>query len=94
MPTSREEWRKRVERWKHSKLTAADATELGIKASTIQYWKHQLGKPEPTPRRRAGPDAQAQALPSMMELQPIVVASAAGFGREYGGHDPVTAMRG
>ena len=37
MRTSREEWRKRVERWKDSGLTAEQyATELGIKASTLK----------------------------------------------------------
>jgi hypothetical protein len=78
MRTSREEWRKRVERWKDSGLTAQQyATELGIKASTLQYWKHKLGKPEPAPGRKAERAAQAQALPSLIELQPIVTASAA-----------------
>jgi hypothetical protein len=86
MRTSREEWRKRVERWKDSGLTAQQyATELGIKASTLQYWKHKLGKPELTPVRKPGRPAQAHALPSLIELQPIMSASSAAFELELGG---------
>ena len=86
MRTSREEWRKRVERWKDSGLTAQQyATELGIKASTLQYWKHKLGQPELPPGRKAGRATRAQALPSLLELQPIVTASATTFELEIGG---------
>jgi hypothetical protein len=86
MRTSREEWRKRVERWKDSGLTAQQyATELGIKASTLQYWKHKLGKPELAPGRESGRVSQVEALPSLLELEPIVTASAATFELELGG---------
>jgi hypothetical protein len=85
MRTSREEWRKRVERWKDSGLTAQQyASELGIKASTLQYWKHKLGKPELMPGRKPGRAAQAHGLPSLIELQPIMAASSAAFELELG----------
>jgi hypothetical protein len=36
----REEWRKRVERWRDSGLTCAEfAAELGVNARTLTYWK-------------------------------------------------------
>ena len=45
MRTSREEWEKRVKRWKDSGLTAAEfSAELGINARTLTYWKWRLGK--------------------------------------------------
>lgn len=38
-------WAKRVERWKDSGLSAAEfATELGISARSLTWWKWQLGK--------------------------------------------------
>lgn len=43
MRTSREEWRKRVERWKDSGLTAEQyAAELGINAKTLQFWRYKV----------------------------------------------------
>jgi len=43
--TSAEEWQKRVERWRESGLTAAQfATELGINAGTLKFWKYKLNK--------------------------------------------------
>jgi len=45
MRSSREEWAKRVERWRDSDLTAAEfAAELGINPRTLSYWKWRLGK--------------------------------------------------
>jgi len=42
---SREEWAKRVARWKDSGLTAKEfATELGINPRSLTFWKWQLGK--------------------------------------------------
>jgi hypothetical protein len=41
---SREEWAKRVERWKDSGLTAAEyAAETGINAHSLSWWRWQLG---------------------------------------------------
>ena len=42
---AREEWAKRVERWRDSGLTCAEfAAELGINPRTLTYWKWVLGK--------------------------------------------------
>lgn len=70
MRTSRDEWRKRVERWKDSGLTAEQyASELGINAKTLQFWKYKLAKPEPSARRaRRRPRVEA-TLP-LIEVQP------------------------
>ncbi len=39
MRTNREEWKKRVERWQESGLTAEQyASELGINAGTLKFW--------------------------------------------------------
>jgi hypothetical protein len=76
MRTSRDEWRKRVERWKDSGLTAEQcASELGITAKTLQFWKYKLAKPEPSsphPRKRP----RAEALP-LIEVRPATAGSGA-----------------
>jgi hypothetical protein len=42
---AREEWSKRVERWRDSGLTCAEfAAEIGVNARTLTYWKWILGK--------------------------------------------------
>jgi hypothetical protein len=70
MRTSREEWRKRVERWKDSGLTAEQyASELGINAKTLQFWKYKLAKPAASAQRaRRRPRVEA-TLP-LIEVQP------------------------
>jgi transposase-like protein len=41
---TREEWAKRVERWRDSGLTAAEfAAEVGVNPRTLSYWKWRLG---------------------------------------------------
>lgn len=46
MRASREEWEKRVERWRESGLSAEQyASELGINAGRLKFWKYQLGRP-------------------------------------------------
>jgi hypothetical protein len=48
MRTRRDDWRKRVERWKDSGLTAEQyAGELGINAKTLQFWKYELAAISP-----------------------------------------------
>lgn len=43
--TNREVWKKRVERWRDSGLSAKDfAKESGINALTLQYWSSRLNK--------------------------------------------------
>ena len=61
----RAEWQKRIERWRESGLTAEQfATELGINAGTLKYWKYRIGKDstaglatEQKPRRSKTPCA-------------------------------------
>ena len=52
---AREKWAKRVERWKDSGLSAKEfATETGINARSLSWWRWHLSKGEaaPKPRRR------------------------------------------
>lgn len=51
----REEWAKRVERWRDSGLTTAEfAAEVGINARTLTYWAWTL-KREATGEKRVWP---------------------------------------
>jgi hypothetical protein len=74
--TSREEWQKRVERWRDSGLSAEQfAGELGINAGTLKFWGYKLGKESReaaksrTPRTRSEPDK------SFVEVRAEAVAS-------------------
>lgn len=64
-PVVREQWAKRVERWKDSGLSAKEfAAELGINARSLSWWRWQLTKKEPTAaepreRRRRAPSSPA-----------------------------------
>lgn len=43
--TGREAWRKRVQRWRDSGLTAREfATETGLNANTLQWWSSRLAR--------------------------------------------------
>lgn len=67
----REEWRKRVERWNDSGLTAEEfARETGVNAGTLRHWKWNLhreaiGRPYRERRRRSRGRAR---VPSFVEL--------------------------
>jgi hypothetical protein len=87
MRTNRDEWKKRIERWQESELTAEQyASELGINAGTLKFWKYKLG--------RAGSVATAPAkkqrktssvrLP-LVEVRPAIAATASGFELELNG---------
>jgi hypothetical protein len=97
MRSSREEWRKRVERWKDSGLTAEQyASELGINAKTLQFWKYKLGRPQPPGGRRPTPSGRERletALP-LVEVRPTFPIGGAVFQLELGGgkrlHIPAT----
>lgn len=57
----REEWAKRVKRWRDSGLTTAEfATELGINPRTLTYWAWSL-KREASGRKRVWPARKAPA---------------------------------
>jgi hypothetical protein len=72
---SREEWRKRVERWKESGLTAKEfAAETGINASTIQFWRYKLKRPMPMSGRRRAPGDTTGLLSSIVEVRPAAAA--------------------
>jgi hypothetical protein len=85
MRTSRDEWRKRIERWRESGLTAEQyAAELGINAGTLKFWKYKLGRPERTTVGRRQSKAPSAPLP-LVEVRPAVVATASGFELELSG---------
>jgi hypothetical protein len=77
----REEWAKRVERWRDSGLTTAEfAAELGINSRTLTYWAWTLkreasGKKRvwPAKGRKAALKAPAStvsgALPAFVQVQ-------------------------
>ena len=73
----REEWRKRVERWKDSGLTAKEfAAETGINAGTLQFWQYKL-KRGGGPTRRPKPTAPSEAiLSSLVEVRAAAVEMA------------------
>jgi hypothetical protein len=61
----REEWAKRVERWRDSGLTAAEfAAELGINPKTLTYWAWTL-KREASGRKRVWPSRKPAAARTM-----------------------------
>lgn len=71
----REEWAKRVERWRDSGLTTAEfAAELGINSRTLTYWACAL-KREARGRKRTWqakgrkPVAAAVSAPAFVEVR-------------------------
>jgi transposase-like protein len=71
MRASREEWAKRIERWKDSGLTAEQfAAEVGINANTLKFWRYKVGKAV-APNR--GHKREAVALP-FVEVTPSASA--------------------
>jgi transposase len=80
---SRDEWRRRVERWKDSGLTAKEfAVETGINAGTLQFWRYKLGKPAPRRPRQRSP--AASILSSIVEVRPAVAPLESRFEIELG----------
>jgi transposase len=68
---SRDEWRKRVGRWKDSGLTAKEfAAETGLNAGTLQFWRYKLKKADAAePHRR-------RSLPRIPTVSSIVQVGA------------------
>ena len=88
--TSREEWAKRVERWRDSGLTAAEfAAELGINAHSLSWWKWRLAaeqaKRGPT-RRSSSRRPRVTAVPSPLTFLRDDSTRAAGAARDRPGH--------
>lgn len=67
---SREEWRKRIDRWKQSGLTAAQfAAEAGISAGTLQFWQYKLKREGGSVRRpRQARSAEEGIVSSLVEV--------------------------
>jgi hypothetical protein len=91
---SRQEWRKRVDRWRDSGLTAAEfATETGINPRTLTFWSCVLGKAD---RAKSSPPASASRRPTsistpaptkrdlpLVEIRPTSPAPTGGFELEF-----------
>jgi len=91
MRTSREEWQKRVERWQDSGLSAEQfASELGINAGTLKFWRYKLRQPKAERSPRSAVKAAttreptAGALP-LIERRAAAAARAELFELELGG---------
>jgi transposase len=74
--TSREIWAKRVARWKDSGLTAtAFATQVGISANSLSWWKWRLGSevrsPAAKPRRPTRSAPGSPAVTKQVTLSPL-----------------------
>lgn len=70
----RQEWAKRVERWRDSGLTSEEfAAELGINARTLTYWAWTLkqeaaGKKRKWPAKRRPQREPAEVRPAFVEV--------------------------
>jgi transposase-like protein len=72
----REEWQKRVQRWKDSGLTAKEfAAETGINAGTLQFWRYKLKHGTRSPTRTKGKSASDEILASLVEVHAPTVVS-------------------
>lgn len=80
--TGREEWRKRVERWRDSGLSAAEfATETGINPRTLTWWKSALSREAhtqqsppaaPHPATTVAQARPARARPKRTDRAPLI----------------------
>jgi transposase len=78
-PTVREQWAKRVERWKDSGLSAKEfAAETGLNAHSLSWWRWQLSKgdtaAEPQRRRRSRAAIRELATLSPMKFVEMTTA--------------------
>ena|SRR5437868_10757662 len=70
--TTREEWAKRVERWKDGGLSAKEfASELGIDARSLIWWKWRLGSPAATAVKRGRAGRRPAAIAKTTKLSPL-----------------------
>jgi transposase len=77
---NRDEWQKRIERWKDSGLTAKHfAAETGINAGTLQFWKYKLRKQRAQSPHAARRRVQQPILSSLIEVSPVSVAAESRF---------------
>lgn len=72
--SNRQEWQKRVDRWRSSGLTAKEfAAEMGLNAGTLQFWSCKLKQGD---RRAATPRASRASVPvvsSFLEVAPVAI---------------------
>lgn len=73
--TTREEWAKRIERWKDSGLSAKEfCNETGIRPRSLAWWQWQLGRkaqeptPAPTPITRETASAPPPSSMTFVEV--------------------------
>ena len=82
---SREEWRKRVDRWKESGLSAQQfAAELGINAGTLQFWKYKLKRQDGNVSGRRVRRPAARMVSSLVEIRPAAVVPESRFEVDFG----------
>jgi hypothetical protein len=81
---TRQEWAKRVERWRDSGLTAKEfAAELNVSANSLTFWKWKLRQLEsqtsapPRPVRKRVAKHQ-DATPTFLQLVPTPASSSCG----------------
>jgi hypothetical protein len=73
----RETWAKRVERWKDSGLSAAEfATEIGVSAKALSWWKWQLGRGEKRKPAQRRPKTRKLGLSPMTFVEMSAPAQA------------------
>jgi len=64
--TPRETWKKRVEQWARSNLTAKEfAAQIGVNVHTLTYWKYRLSA---RPRASSVLAKASHAAPSFVEV--------------------------
>lgn len=76
----RDEWAKRVQRWQDSGLSAREfASEMGLKAASLSYWKWRLKQEsEPQGRRAPKPRRAKPARPRFVEVRPAKLGALVG----------------
>jgi hypothetical protein len=80
--TSRAEWRKRIERWRESGLSAEQfAAELGVNVGTLRHWKYFLAKEGNADRGQKRARKQRQPE-SFVEIAPAAVSAKSAFTHE------------
>ena len=64
--SNQEQWRKRVQRWKDSGLTAREfAAEVGLNFHTLRYWSSRL---QPEKSTKSGAAMVVAARPRFIEV--------------------------
>jgi transposase-like protein len=86
MRVSREEWAKRVERWKDSGLTAKEfASELGVNPRSLVFWKWQLGKAVAKAPRETSAPSRSRSTTTLPLVELSSAPTSSHFELELGG---------